>query len=150
MSTPFKIVVPTDFSDASLAIMDWVKKIATEQKAEVHCITVVHQPMIYMPMMAGAATTPIPTTDQLSQLSQDSLRIFIEKHMHDLGTKPIEHVVVGRPANEIVAYAANIDADMIIIATRGHSPIAHTLLGSTTEAVVRSASCPVLAVRSEE
>ena len=150
MSKSFKIVVPTDFSDASLAVRDWVKNIATANQAEVHCITAVHQPMIYMPMMAGAATTTIPTTDQLSQLSQDSLNIFIEKHMSDLGTTPIAKVVVGRPANEIVDYAAEIDADMIIIATRGHSQLAHAVLGSTAEAVVRGATCPVLTIRSNE
>ena len=150
MSKSFRIVVPTDFSAASLAVMDWVKQIATEHQAEVHCITAVHQPMIYMPMMAGAATASIPTTDQLNQLSQESLNIFIEKHMSDLGTTPVAKVVVGRPANEIVDYAAEIDADMIIIATRGHSQIAHALLGSTTEAVVRGATCPVLTIRSDE
>ena len=150
MSKTFKIVVPTDFSDASLAVMDWVKQIATGYQADVHCITAVHQPMIYMPMMAGAAITPIPTTDQLGELSAESLNIFIEKHMRDLGTTPIAKVVVGRPANEIVDYAAEIDADMIIIATRGHSQLAHAVLGSTAEAVVRGAPCPVLTIRSDE
>ncbi len=91
---------------------------------------------------------PMPTTDQLTKLSQESLDIFIEKNMSDLGTTPIAKVLVGRPANEIIDYATEIDADMIIIATHGHSRLAHALLGSTTEGVVRGASCPVFTVRS--
>jgi nucleotide-binding universal stress UspA family protein len=148
MSKYFKIVVPTDFSDASLAVMDWVKKLTIDNKAEIHCVTAVYQPMVYMPMISGAAVAPMPTTDQLSKLSQESLNIFIEKNMSDLGTTPIAKVLVGRPANEIVDYAAEIDADIIVIATHGHSRLAHALLGSTTEGVVRGASCPVLTVRS--
>jgi nucleotide-binding universal stress UspA family protein len=147
MSKPFKIVVPTDFSDASLVVLDWVKKLCTEDKAEVHCVTAVHQPMMYMPMMSGTAMESMPSADQLSRLSQESLDIFVDKHMSDLGSAPIASVLVGRPASEIVDYAEKIDADIIVIATHGHSRLAHALLGSTAEGVVRDAKCPVLTVR---
>lgn len=148
MSKPFTIVVPTDFSDASLAVLDWVKRLVADQQAEVHCINAVHQPMIYMPMMAGAVTAEVPTTDRLQLLSQQSLDSFVAQHMSDLGTQPVAVVRVGRPASEIVEYANDIDADMIVIATRGHSRLAHALLGSTAEGVLREAKCAVLSVRS--
>jgi len=147
MSKPFKIVVPTDFSDASLAVMDWVKKLCAGNDAEIHCVTAVHQPMIYMPMMSGTAAAPAPSTDQLVSLSQQSLDTFVANHMGGLGATRIAKVLVGRPANEIIDYAAEINADIIVIATRGHSRLAHALLGSTAEGVVRGAQCPVMTVR---
>jgi nucleotide-binding universal stress UspA family protein len=147
MSKPFRIVVPTDFSDTSLVILDWVKKLCADKEAEVHCVTVVHQPMMYMPMMSGTAMESMPSADQMSKLSQESLDIFVNKHMNDLGSVPIASVLTGRPSSEIINYAEKIDADIIIIATQGHSRLAHALLGSTAEGVVRDAKCPVLTVR---
>lgn len=147
MSKLSKVVVPTDFSDASVVALDWVRKLCGSQQTEVHCINAVHQPMIYMPMMSGAATAAIPAADQLQKLSQQSLDAFISQHMGDLAKRTVAVVRVGRPATEIVEYANEIGADMIVIATRGHSPLAHAMLGSTAEGVAREANCPVLTVR---
>jgi nucleotide-binding universal stress UspA family protein len=43
-----------------------------------------------------------------------------------------------------------LDVDLIILSTRGHSGLKHLLLGSTAERVVRGASCPVLVVRKRK
>lgn len=51
---------------------------------------------------------------------------------------------------ELTDYAAKHGAELIIMTTLCYSGIRHTLLGSTTEAVLRQAPCPVLSVRSEE
>jgi nucleotide-binding universal stress UspA family protein len=59
-------------------------------------------------------------------------------------------VLVGRPADEIVGYARDKSAQLIIMATHGYSGVKHVLLGSTTESVLRHASCPVLSIRSGE
>lgn len=148
MSKLRKVVVPTDFSDASMAVLDWVEKLCGDQQTEVHCINAVHQPMIYMPMMSGVSTAGVPSADELQKLSQESLDTFVAQHMGDLADRTTAIVRVGRPASEIVAYADEIGADMIIIATRGHSALAHALLGSTAEGVAREANCPVLTVHS--
>jgi len=148
MSTPLRIVVPTDFSDGSLSVKKWLKRIALDKPAELHCITAVQSPVAFMPLMAGTAVAPIPTVDQLAALAQENLAGFVEKNLGDLGITPVTKVLVGRPANEIVDYAAEIEADMIVIATRGSSHLAHAVLGSTAEGVVRNARCAVLTVSS--
>jgi nucleotide-binding universal stress UspA family protein len=56
-------------------------------------------------------------------------------------------VKTGKPFIEIIETAAEIDADLIIIATHGHSGMEHILFGSTAEKVVRKAPCPVLTLR---
>ena len=147
MSEALKIVIPTDFSNESLAVLDWVKRLSDRGHAEVHCVNVVLEPMLYMPIAPGVAMASIPTIDELQRISEDSLKSFVETHMFDLEPLPVTKVLVGRPAEEIASYAKEIDAQMIVIATRGQSGLAHMVLGSTAEGVVRAAKCPVLTVR---
>ena len=56
----------------------------------------------------------------------------------------------GAPAPEIVAYAAELPADLIVIGTHGHTGLTHLLTGSTAERVVRKAPCRVLTVHHPE
>ncbi|MGI9291856.1 MAG: universal stress protein [Gammaproteobacteria bacterium] len=147
MAETQKIVIPTDFSKSSLAALEWVKKLSDRGHAEVHCINVVQEPAMYMPVSVGVATPAVPNISELERISTESLNVFVNEHLFDLDPKPIQQVLVGRPAEEITEYAKQIDAQMIVIATRGQSGLAHMLLGSTAEGVVRQAECPVLTVR---
>jgi nucleotide-binding universal stress UspA family protein len=52
--------------------------------------------------------------------------------------------------DEITRAAEELNTDLIIIATHGHTGLKHVVLGSTAENVVRHAPCPVLTVRVEE
>jgi universal stress protein A len=56
--------------------------------------------------------------------------------------------VTGTPFVEIVAAAKRHDSDLIVIGTHGRGALAHALIGSVAERVVRKAPCPVLTVRS--
>jgi nucleotide-binding universal stress UspA family protein len=58
-------------------------------------------------------------------------------------------VVRGLIAPQIVNYAENQDIDLIVIGTHGRRGVAHLLLGSVAEHVVRTAACAVLTVRAE-
>lgn len=56
----------------------------------------------------------------------------------------------GPPAETIVKFAAQHEADLIVIGTHGHSRLAAFFLGSVTQKVIRTASAPVLAVKSSK
>ena len=56
-------------------------------------------------------------------------------------------VLFGKPFVEILRYAKEQNADMIVMATHGRGAISHLLMGSTAEKVVRKAPCPVLTVK---
>jgi nucleotide-binding universal stress UspA family protein len=60
------------------------------------------------------------------------------------------HLLVGYPASEIVRFADENDADLVVMGSHGLSGIAHTLFGSTADRVVQKAHCSVLAVRPKE
>ena len=53
----------------------------------------------------------------------------------------------GPPFLEIIRYAKSNDIDLIIMATHGRTGLAHIMIGSVVEKVVRKAPCPVLTVR---
>jgi nucleotide-binding universal stress UspA family protein len=59
-------------------------------------------------------------------------------------------LLAGSPADEIVAYARSIDADLIVVGSRGRGAVAGALLGSVSRGVLRQARRPVLVVRGVE
>jgi len=58
-------------------------------------------------------------------------------------------MAAGIPSEEVIAAARAEGSDLIVVGTRGKTGLAHILLGSTAERVIRGAPCPVLAVRTE-
>ena len=75
-------------------------------------------------------------------------RVVREQGLGHLKVHP--EVLEGAPFAEIVRYAREKDVDLIVMGTHGHTGLAHVLVGSVTEKVVRKAPCPVLTVRHPE
>jgi nucleotide-binding universal stress UspA family protein len=140
------IVFPTDFSPRSKSAISWVQQMAAQLKAEVHCLYVVEEPQIYATLDMGPV--PIPSIDELTKSARVRLDAFVRDSISALGMSATGTVLVGRPADEIVSYAKSHDAQMVIMTTHGYSGVKHLLLGSTTEAVLRHAACPVLSIRT--
>ncbi len=145
MSDQKTIIVPTDFSDTSRAALSWACSMGEKYDAVLHCVTVVQQPIVY-----GAVTNPKvrahPRIEELTREARNQLDTYIGTHLKELARPAVAEVLLGRPSDEIVRYAIQIDATMIVIATRGRSGVAHLLVGSTTESVIRQAKCPVLSI----
>jgi len=147
MSADKTLVFPTDFSDASLAAIPWARRLAAVLDADVHCICVVEEPHIIGPY--GVGSIAIPSGEELAQNTGPHLDEFAAKHFGELSGASVARVLIGRPADEIVNYAESQEAVMIVMATHGYSGLKHIVLGSTAEAVLRRAKCPVFSVRSE-
>ena len=140
------LVFPTDFSERSLAALPWVRKMADALQAEVRCIYVVEEPQIYSTLDMGPIA--VPSVAELVKSAEEHLASFIKANSAAFGNAPKTAVLAGRPAEEIVAYAKDNQAAMIIMTTHGYSGVRHLLLGSTTEGVLRNATCPVLSIRT--
>jgi universal stress protein A len=141
------IVFPTDFSDISIGALPWALDMANTLEASIHCVYVVEEPQIYSTLDMGAVA--IPTAGELVESAKSRIQAFTAKH---LSNSPHGHegkVVVGHAATEIVNYANEVDARLIVMTTHGYSGMKHVLLGSTTEDVLRHASCPVLSIRGK-
>lgn len=94
-------------------------------------------------------TEPLPIADIAEQL-EDSAERELPKlaECSDCEGLEVEELVVhGEAASEIVRVAREKDADLIVIASHGRTGLGRFLFGSTAEAVVRHAHCPVLVVK---
>jgi len=142
------IVFPTDFSTTSLAAVPWGKRMASVMGARLHAIYVLEEPQIYGTLEMGPL--PIPTSEELIGGAEARMKKFVDTNLSGLDQPAEGKVLIGRPAEEIVQYAADVSAGMIVMALHGYSGMKHLILGSTTEAVLRHSRCPVFAVPNDQ
>ncbi|TAK54064.1 MAG: universal stress protein [Bacteroidetes bacterium] len=142
-----KILVPTDFSDLSLAAIEYAVSFSKIYDAKLYMIHVVEQ----LPVLAFHTVDMNSETvlrDALKDAEKDLKKFIADKLPH---IKNIMTVVRrGDACKEIVTYASEGHFDLIIMATHGRTGLAHILMGSIAESVVRNSSVPVLTVKPEE
>lgn len=85
-----------------------------------------------------------PTTLQLITWGKDLVRT----ELSEVGVSASSVVVNGNPADVLVRHSS--DADLLVLGSRGHNPLAALALGSTSDYCVQHAACPVLVVRPQE
>ncbi len=151
MSVRFsRILVPTDFSEMSKPPVAYAKSLAEAYKAQLHCLHVVDDAYQYWSAI-GPESLPVgPPPEEMIALGRKRLEKFCAEFFSDVRPALISQVAYGRPFAEIIAYAREHEIDVIVMATHGRGAIAHVLLGSTTEKVVRKSPCPVLTIRTSD
>jgi nucleotide-binding universal stress UspA family protein len=139
-----KILVPIDFSNPSIAAINYATKVATRLGAE---INLVH---VFEPQypLVGMNAMPLYLPDAEARIrARAHLETTAKRHGIPLRAEHI-HVKEGRPFEEICGLARKIQIDLIIIPTRGNTGLKHLALGSTAERVVRHSPCPVLVLKA--
>jgi universal stress protein A len=132
-----RILFPVDFSAHSEACleMSW-RMLAGDYTGEIHFLYILHSPTDFSTWEGD------PKAEVEGRLKE-----FVD----DLGPpgQPVVTLAVstGHPSTEICKYATANDCDLIVMATHGRTGLAHMILGSTAEQVVRHAPCPVMTVR---
>jgi nucleotide-binding universal stress UspA family protein len=150
MRHPSRILVPTDFGPASEIALSYGIDLARTFDAALH---VLHAVVDVVPVSPVTALYGPEHAGVLVNLEEDAharLRELVASRK-DAPANTVEMVVRSmNPANAILEYAAAQAIDFIVMGTHGRSLVAHLLLGSVTETVVRSAACPVLTVRATD
>jgi nucleotide-binding universal stress UspA family protein len=146
------ILVPIDFSHFSDKALSYGCALAEQFDAQLHLLHVVSFPRDFAAMdwSAGYANR-LPET-YFQELEEAACRQLDETSFPET-RRPLtakREVREGTPFVEIVRYARQNEIDLIVIGTHGRTGIAHMLMGSVAEKVVRKAPCPVLAVRDPE
>ena len=142
-----RIVAPTDFSRHSELSLEAAVEMAQRFGAELHVLHIV-VPQIYQSEMPEMMMPPFEdlTEDMLgaARRRMDTWRQGVPK-----GLKLETHVIESTRKEDIAIceFAGKQAADLIVIGSHGHTGLAHLLLGSTAEQVVRHAKCPVLVVK---
>jgi universal stress protein A len=143
MGFPYqKILCPIDFDENSSNALERAIEIARHFNAAVFLIHAV-------PLVAQFGEVSLPV-----DLYQDQQRAALAKLNEIAGRKlsGIEHktaVYAGDVAGSILQAVEQFQPDLLVLATHGRTGLAHLVLGSVAEAVVRRASCPVLTIRGE-
>jgi nucleotide-binding universal stress UspA family protein len=140
-----KVLVPIDFSDYSKNSLKYAANFIKCFRAELILVYVV-EPTIYPPDFSmGQIAIPAVDADIDNRSYEELDKLAKMEIPADIKCKII--VKTGKPFIEIIETASEEDADLIIIATHGHTGVEHILFGSTAEKVVRKAPCPVLTLR---
>ncbi|MEO7271307.1 MAG: universal stress protein [Vicinamibacterales bacterium] len=150
MMTLRQILVATDFSETSDVALLYGRELAMRFDAQLHVLHVAQD--IYLNMFGAESYLPIAPAIQ-GQIEADARRRIVET-LGSRGTgEPATVTCVltaGSPALAIVEYAKEHQIDVIVMGTHGRGAVAHLLMGSVAERVVRFAPCPVLTVKHPE
>lgn len=141
-----RILYPTDFSDSSLHAAKYAQSFTSSYNAQLHALYVV-EPYDLMIDVEGVVEEPTPA--DLLPGFQQRLADFCQEHLGGVQSV-VTRAVSGRPFFEIIRYAKEQQIDLIVMGTHGRGILAHLLIGSVAEKVVRKAPCPVLTVRHPE
>ena len=134
-----RIVFPTDFSSAGNEAMKMVIPMARKANARVFVIHVDETPLavdgghVYFGEMDHAMQ------ERMTAVTPDCKSIFFEYRL-----------LTGNPAEKIVEFAKQVEADLVIMGTHGRTGLERVLLGSVAEGVVRAAPCSVLTYKHSE
>jgi nucleotide-binding universal stress UspA family protein len=137
------IVVGVDGSAAGDGALRWAVREAARQHDRVHAIHVRdREDLLPATSLAFQPHGRMPTTDVGTLREQ--LRAAVRSAVANVPEPPeiMESVRTGHPATELIAESA--DADLLVVGSQGHRPLADLLLGSVAAQCVRHAHCPVV------
>ncbi|WP_227255064.1 universal stress protein [Frigoriglobus tundricola] len=146
MITIRRILVPTDFSDYARPAVRYAAELAEKFSAELVLLHVVPDAVLALPDAVMPTPTPAVDLSELTEAGKEGLAHLIAAEKLEK-RHPRAEVRIGSPADEIIAAARDLHADLVCIGTHGRGGLARVLLGSVAEHVVRQAPCPVLTVR---
>jgi nucleotide-binding universal stress UspA family protein len=132
------IVLALDGSDGSRKAIPFATKLAQNDKAAILIAHVEERNL-------GKGGGPL-------HVDEEEIKAEIRKQADELSAQGIDtsiqmvDVMLGGPAHAIEEIANKAGADLIVLGTRGHSPVAGLLLGSVTQRLLHIARRPVLAV----
>lgn len=147
---PKKILFCTDFSGNSLLARSYAVDFAKTFEASLYILHIVNSSRLGYP--AFEAGVPFDLQSVLLNIEESVQVAFneIQSEYKDQLKEVVTISRVGVPAAEINRFAEENAIDLIVMGTHGWTGFRHLILGSTAENVVRTASCPVLTVKSSQ
>ena len=136
-----KVVIPVDFTSTTHKVVDYATSIAEQLGAEIFFFHVINDFQGYDMMLVHPSFGAMKKDIQKEY--EERMAALVEDYKdfkHGVSGK----IVTGDAAEEIVKFAREIQADLIIIGTHGTKGLERVLMGSTAESVVKKANCPTL------
>lgn len=142
-----RILVPVDGSDGAQAALDHAIDLLPGHPAELLVVLALES----IPLRLGAQVTVRGENvrmlaDEQRLIAEDRLA-QLESDLRERGLRVRTLLGTGQADEVILRAAKKHSADLILMSTHARSGIAHALLGSITEKVIRGSTCPVLTIR---
>jgi nucleotide-binding universal stress UspA family protein len=138
-----RILVPTDLSDFSLQALPVAVELATRFDADLLLVHVIEPPLWATDV--GGIPVSVPAYEGEHKKRAEQKLQQVARSLAPARARVL--LREGHPLTQIVTTAGDERADLIVVSTHGRSGLAHALLGSVAERIVRHAPCPVLTVR---
>ena len=137
------VLVTTDLSENAKSALPFAATLAKQHNAKLHLLYVEEPNSIY------------PTDDSITVAQLDwmvaerkereqEVRTFAQAWAASESLAVVAHLKQGSVAKTIIATAAEVQADCIVMSTHGRSGMARLMFGSVTEQVLRDSACPVM------
>jgi nucleotide-binding universal stress UspA family protein len=145
-----RIVVPLDGSELAEGVLPHVAEMIRGRGSQVHLLSVA-------PLLKGQASAAVDASPSSASMSEERKRIerelagylrTVAQRLEPVAADVQVGVRFGLPADEILTFAGEVDADLVAMSTHGRSGIGRWVFGSVADKVLRGATCPVLLVRA--
>ena len=146
MSTYHRILLATDFTEASNPAVEKGLELAKDNQAEL-VVAYAYEP----PNSSQAAAVSPSAYDEWNENLRARAKTKIQPIVEEARSRGViarALVLTGEPELAIPEAARNESADLIVVGTHGHTGVSRFFLGSVAARVISTAPCPVLAVRA--
>ena len=136
-----KILHANDGSDHAFHALELALEIAKQTGAELHMVSV--EEISYLPEM-------IEEVREETGVAAHRFHTVVKRAREMAGQAQVKlqtHVLTGHPVRDIVALAADLKADLLVVGASGHSALYDRMLGSRADRLVHLSPCPVLVVK---
>lgn len=139
-----RILWPTDFSSLAKVALPHAVGLAADAGADLVLLHVLPSLAAYAPDVSGALSASLQRESRTA--AQRELR-RLEALVKGRNIRMQTVLTEGVPFDQILQTAKRLRCDLIVLATHGRTGLAHAIMGSVAENVIRRAPCPVLTVR---
>jgi len=142
---PEKIMCAVDFSDFSHLILSYGRALAAEFHAKLYVCHVLHD----MVMLSSHGQAYI-VSEKVSKERLDNTKLLLENLIREQRLEAQTLVLQGHAADELTQIVQEKNIDLVIAATHGGSGIKRFLIGSVTDRLVKTLTCPLLVLHAKE
>jgi nucleotide-binding universal stress UspA family protein len=136
-----KILHANDGSDHAFNALSLAVKIAKHDQAELHMVSVEEKG--HMPQLAEESTQgPETATVRFDRVIQRARSMAEHSRV-----KIQAHVLAGHPVRDVIKLATDLNVDLIVVGSSGHSALYDRMIGSRAQKILHHATCPVLVVK---
>lgn len=143
------LLVPLDFSDACTEVLREAAGLAEVLSARIVLLHVIEPAATHVPVGASMDLLTIAPAAMVQPSDVTGDEAKLESLAHELRSRGVVvecAAVVGLAVDEIVARAAQENANFIVLGSHGHGALYHLFGGSVVTGVLRRAACPVVVV----